>query len=85
MKRLPHIHRLQLHPHSEEVVSQIGMVLWEEMGQRNTWHASAIHQGRANTFENLFEMCPYGFCHLADYQIDPQLQLGTPGLTLFSC
>lgn len=30
MKWLPHIHCLQLHPHSEEVVSQISMVLWEE-------------------------------------------------------
>lgn len=84
MKRLPHIHRLQLHPHSEEVVSQISMVLQEETGKRNTQCVSAVHQGGVDTFENLFEMCPCGFCHFADYQIDFQLQLGAPGPMFFS-
>lgn len=32
MKWLPHIHRLQLHPHGEEVASQISMVLGKEQG-----------------------------------------------------
>lgn len=84
MKRLPHIHRLQLHPHSEEVVSQISVVLQEETGKRNTQCVSAVHQGGVDTFENLFEMCPCGFCHFADYQIDFQLQLGAPGPMFFS-
>lgn len=85
MKRLPHIHGLQLHSHSEEVVSQVSMVLQEETGKRNTKCVSAVHQGGVDTFENLFEMCPCGFCHLADYQTDFQLQLDIPGPMFFSC
>lgn len=68
MKWLPHIHRLQLHPHSEEVASQISMVLGKEQGG-GTGNVSTIHQGGANTFGNLFEMSLCGFCYSADYQI----------------
>lgn len=61
MKRLPHIHRLQLHPHSEKVASQISMVLGERIGKRDRWCVSTSHQERLNTLENLLERCSGGF------------------------
>lgn len=60
MKRFPHIHRLQLHPHSEKVVSQISMVLGERIGKRDRWCVSTSHEGRLNTLENLSERCSGG-------------------------
>lgn len=80
MKWLPHIHRLQLHPHGEEVASQISMVLGKEQGGGTGSVSAPSTKEGAILLEIYLKCLCVGFVtQLITRLPDPQIQLGAPG------